>query len=229
MNKCSVFSIFIVNAVFWMRKRTICSFWSSFRACLFPGSSFSTSSKSVTRKAFARTHTSSLKAVTSFKYADFLNVQQSAFGGHLCLKSTSFGLLQFPQSRPRGAPTCKGLGIGAVQKNGPAAVLLRLLVPVAHSASSTNDETPPQQANTRRSPLQLEVGHGSVGVQQDVQGVGLHSFAVTLNGCLVLAFLEISVSLTTIETATESGFAPFMQLKLHSLSTLRCGIREPNA
>lgn len=75
----------------------------------------------------------------------------------------------------------------------------------------------PPQANTWRSPLQLEVGHGSVGVQQDVQGVGLHSFAVTLNCCLIFAFLEISISLTTIGTVTESRFAPFMQLKLHFL------------
>lgn len=159
-------------------------------------------------------------------------MQRSAFGGHLCLRSTLFGLLQLPQSHSCCAPTRKSLGIGAVQRNGPAAVLLCLLVPVAHSASSTNDgkkkKKPPPQANTRRSPLQLEVGHGSVGVQQDVQGVGLHSFAVTLNGCLIFAFLEISVSLTTIETATESRFCPLHAAEA-SLSVLRYDIREPNA
>lgn len=73
------------------------------------------------------------------------------------------------------------------------------------------------QANIWCSPLQLEVGHGSVGVQKDVHAVGLHSFAVTLNSCLIFAFLEISISLTATGTVTGSHFAPFMQLKLYFL------------
>lgn len=58
------------------------------------------------------------------------------------------------------------------------------------------------QANIWHSPLQLEVGHGSVCMQKDVHAVGLHSSTVTLNSSLIFAFLEISISLTTIGTVT---------------------------
>lgn len=46
-------------------------------------------------------------------------------------------------------------------------------------------------------PVQLEEGHGSIGRQEDVHGVRLHSSAVAFHGCLVLPFFEVSVSLNS--------------------------------
>lgn len=47
--------------------------------------------------------------------------------------------------------------------------------------------------------LQLEEGHGSVGVQENVHAVGLHAFGVALHSCFVLPLLEVSVPLWNVQ------------------------------
>ncbi len=52
------------------------------------------------------------------------------------------------------------------------------------------------------SPVEFEVGHGSVSRQQCVRPIRLHSSGVTLHRRLVLAFFKVSISLKRTETAS---------------------------
>ena len=67
--------------------------------------------------------------------------------------------------------------------------------------SSHTGESPHSQSCLL--PLQLQVGHGSVGGQEGVGRVGLHAAGVAVQRRLVPPLFEVRVSLETVVTATD--------------------------